>query len=147
MTTEGIDDKFEIIVRAIIRKNGKLLLYKQKQRGFYFFPGGHVEFTETAAHAIGRELKDEFGLSVAKTLFIGAMENSFVEDDIQHHEINLVFEVETGDIEEKAIEDNENFFFIDIEQLPKENILPRALKDNVINWLKDKKMFWASQMD
>jgi len=137
--------EFEILVRGIIRKQGKILVCKRKDRNYYFFPGGHVNFGESAKKALTRELKEELNLSVQGVSFIGAMENIFREDGLKKHEFNLVYSVQAKDAQDKSAEDNLDFFFFDIKRFSKERVLPTAMKEQVLKWLKDKKIFWIGQ--
>ena len=62
----------DVLVRAIIEINGKILVCKKRNKKYYFFPGGHVEFGETAEKALRREVKEELGLNIKKCYFIGS---------------------------------------------------------------------------
>jgi len=118
---------------------------RRKGKNYYFFPGGHVEFGEGAQKALIRELKEELDLPVQKVSFIGAMENIFNEDHKKKHEFNLVFEVQARDVRDKSAEDYLEFHFLDLKRLAKEKVLPIALRDQVLKWLKNKKIFWVSK--
>ena len=39
-------NKFEVSLRAVVENNGKILVCRNKKRGYYFFPGGHLEYGE-----------------------------------------------------------------------------------------------------
>jgi len=139
-------DGYEICARALIRKEGKVLVCRFKGRSFYFFPGGHVEFSEKAEDALKRELKEELDLEIEKMEYMGTVENIYEEDGDKHHEINLIFSVGVrGKVTDKSMEDDLEFFFLDETDLFKEKILPLAMRDSAIQWLKDGKVFWASQ--
>jgi len=137
---------FEVCARAIIQDNGKILVCYEKGNDYYFTPGGHVEFGESAKEALCRELKEELNISIKKCSFIGAVENVFVQNGENHHELDLVFNVEAENISDKSEEDHIDFLFMDIERFSKEKILPIVLQKSLLKWLKDKKMFWASQI-
>jgi len=139
-------NSFELCVRAIIRHNGKILVCKNKKKDYYFFPGGHINFGETAKGALRRELKEELYISIRNISFTGAIENIFREKGRKHHELNLVFNVKVKKVKDKSKEDHIDFFFFDTKRFAKENIFPLALRDNIIKWLKNKKIFWASQV-
>ena len=138
--------KIEILVRAIVYNNGKILVCKKVGREYYFFPGGHVEFGESAEEALKRELKEELGLSLKQSSFIGGSEHLFTEDGKKHHEINLVFEALTNKINTDSRENHLRFFLIDEKQLAKENILPKVLTRAILKWFKIKKPFWVNEI-
>lgn len=138
-------NEFEICARGIVSCQGKILVCSCKNKNHYFFPGGHIEFGENAKEALAREMKEELGVSVKKCLFIGTVENIYSEDNQKHHEINLVFEIEVDRISDQSKEDHLEFSLLSIDKFSQENVLPIALKKAVLKWLKDKKIFWASQ--
>ena len=140
-----MNNNFEMCVRAIIQENGKILVCKAKTRDYYFFPGGHVDFGETAKDTLKRELKEELDTTIKEISFIGAIENIFTEDGVDHHEINLAFDVRVENVKYKSREDHLDFSFLDIEQFAKEKVLPIALRDSIVKWFKDKEPFWSTQ--
>ena len=127
----------EIIARAVIVRKGALLLCKQKGKDYYFLPGGHVEFGESAEYALKREMKEELGTSVSSLRSIGIVENRFGVGKNERHEINFVYEVRLGTTRVKSIEDHIEFFWKDIRSLAKENLLPPPLKKKLVRWLED----------
>ena len=144
-----MQNNFEIITRALIQKDGKILVCKniKKNNDYYYFPGGHVKMGEPAGKALIRELKEELNLIVEEVSFIGAIENVYTQDAKTHHEIILVFNVVADNVEDKSNEDHLGFFFFDNDQFRKETILPKALKESIIQWRKDNQMFWRSNIE
>ena len=138
--------EIEVLVRAIVQDKGKILVCKKVGERYYFFPGGHVEFGESTEKALKRELKEELGLEIKKSSFIGGSERVFIEAAKKYHEINLVFQVLTDKIKTKSKEDHLQFFLMDKDQLSKEKVLPTVLTKAILKWLKDKKPFWASRI-
>jgi 8-oxo-dGTP diphosphatase len=54
----------------IVDSDGRLFLARRgpkakNERGLWEFPGGSVEFGETLAEALGREMREEFGIEIA----------------------------------------------------------------------------------
>jgi len=137
---------FEVCVRAIICQQNKILVCQNKEKGYYFFPGGHLNLGESIKEALFREIKEELNIIVKKIKFIGLVDNIYEEDGQKHHEINLVFEVKVDKISTKSKEDHIDFFFFDKDKFSKENVLPIALQKAILKWLKDKKVFWATQI-
>lgn len=143
----------EICVRAIIQSKRRILVCWHKEKKYYFFPGGHIDFGEMAEPALIRELKEELDIVVKKLSFVGLVENIYEEKRDKHkehrgkhHEINLVFSVSAERVKDKSLEDHIDFFFMDMRQFAKARVLPLVLKQQVLKWLKDKKPFWASQI-
>src|SRR5690606_27785342 len=54
--------------------------------------GGAIEFGETSAATIERELVEELGAAVADLRFLGAIENIFTYDGQTGHEIVMVYD-------------------------------------------------------
>lgn len=139
-------EEFDICVRAIIRHDSKILVCQTKEKSYYFFPGGHIDFGESAKEALLREVKEELNISVRKCSFIGAVENIYIEDNQRYHEINLVFSAGVDKVTTESREDHINFSLMDINKFSQEKILPIALKKAVLKWSKNKKTFWVSQI-
>lgn len=138
--------KIDVLVRAIIYSGGKFLVCKRVDKNYYFFPGGHVNFKESTEKALKRELKEELGLSSNKFQFIGGSEHQFFEDKKKRHEINLVFKVLTNKVNTKSKENHLRFFLMDKNRLLKERVFPKTLTKAVLKWLKNKKLFWVSEI-
>ena len=147
------------MVRAIIRDKGKFLVCKKIGRNYYFFPGGHVEFGESAKKALARELKEELGLKIKKCSFTGGSEHLFQEDGKKHHEINLAFEVKVNKLKFKSREGHLQFFLKSKKELSQEKVLPEVLTKAILEWFKTpegpryggtygagKKPFWTSEV-
>ena len=138
---------FEIIARAVIVDDNKLLLCKRKDRDYYFLPGGHVEFGEKAEDALKREIKEELGVEAGDVKFIGAMENFFTEDGTPHHEFNIFFTASLSANKIESCEEHICFHWADAANLARENIVPEKLKDSIKKWLQDGQVFWSSQFN
>jgi len=135
----------EVIARAIIENNRKILVCKGKKKNYYYFPGGHVEFGENAKEALKREIKEELGLDAKIGAFVGVSEHLFTQKNKDRHEINLVFKVKIRDTKIESKEDSLDFSCFDKKQLKQENVLPKALKEAILKWFKNKTIFWVNQ--
>ena len=52
------DHSIELIARGVFVRGGAVLLCQNVKHGYYYLPGGHVEFGEAAAVALAREIDD-----------------------------------------------------------------------------------------
>jgi 8-oxo-dGTP diphosphatase len=123
----------ELIARAIIRSNDKILVARQRGRSWSFLPGGHVEPGEPVEVALLRELVEEFGAVGKVTRFAGVIEHGYTEDDTVHHEINLVFEAQIASTNVTSNENHLEFEWLPMENLADSDIRPRALKDALLD--------------
>ena len=94
----------ETIARGVCTAGGKVLLCRPKNGKYTYLPGGHIEFGETGAEALAREIKEELGLDARAGAFLGVVENSFLQHGKPHAEINLVYELSLAAGEVKAQE-------------------------------------------
>jgi ADP-ribose pyrophosphatase YjhB (NUDIX family) len=65
-----------------------------KHQDFHRLLGGGVDFGETGAEAVIRELAEEIGVAIAVTRFAGVIENIFTYNGVPGHEIVLTYEAE-----------------------------------------------------
>ena len=87
----------ETIARGVCVFNGRVLLCRQKGSKTSYLPGGHIEFGETGARALVREVAEELGVPSSAGGFLGVVENSFLQHGRRHSEINLVYELRLED--------------------------------------------------
>lgn len=132
----------ELIVRAIICRDGHLLLVRQRTKSWSFLPGGHVEHGERVEVALVRELAEEFGTDAKIARFAGAVEHGYVEDGVTHHEINLVFEVSIDTAEPISREDHLEFSWLPLDQLADTDVRPSALTRALLAAGEDRTPFW-----
>ena len=120
----------ESIARGVAIADGKILLCRAKGGKTSYLPGGHIEFGETGREALEREIREELGV-VAKTgRFLGVVENSFLQHEKPHSEINLVYELLfTSPVEAKAVEDWIEFEWVKLEDLDSAKILPEVFNE------------------
>lgn len=88
------DRPIEFIARGLIRRGQWILVCRNVEAGYCYLPGGHVEFGESAAAALARELQEEAGLAVQVGQAMLVAEGAFIARGKPHHEVNVVFHVE-----------------------------------------------------
>jgi ADP-ribose pyrophosphatase YjhB (NUDIX family) len=127
--------QIEIIVRALIKQKNFILLCKNKNKDYYFLPGGHLEFGETLEEALIRELSEEIDLKIKKSKLLFVLENFFEQDGEFHHEINFIFEAKTNKknftIKEKHLE----FNWFSKKEIRRLNILPVEIKKFLVKYV------------
>lgn len=130
------DKHIEIIARAIVVRDNKVLVCINKEEGHKFFPGGHVEFGESVEEALVREFKEETGAEITDIKFIDVVENRYIDKEQKRHEINLVYKAKIAEDKDTVSQElHIGFEWLDIEFFPKVDILPFELKKKVGEWL------------
>ncbi|MBR0240928.1 MAG: NUDIX domain-containing protein, partial [Kiritimatiellae bacterium] len=86
--------------------------------------GGHIEFGDTAAEALVREMKEDTGLETTAGKLLGVVENSFLQHGEKHCEINLVYELTLSGGDVAAQEDWIGFEWCPLSNLDAANLLP-----------------------
>lgn len=143
---------FHFRARAVIYKDGNILLTTKKGGNYTFLPGGHIELGEKAAHALVREIKEELGEDSSVKSFLGAIENSWEREGTRHHEINLIFEVTIPGIETGnnpvAKENHIEFSWAKMNALDNANVLPPSLSSHLVRWAQgNKEPWWGSHFE
>ena len=138
---------FEVISRAVIEDERGILVCRIKGKDYYFLPGGHVEFGEDPLKALHRELEEELGAQCTGGRFIGAINNVFTEDGMQHHEINLIFSLAMDEPSIESKEEHIEFFFLDRDTFSREQILPAVLQEEIVRWWERKEIFYQSNAE
>lgn len=91
----------EIISRGVIFRNDHILLCRNTKHGYFYLPGGHVEFDDDSAEAaLSREILEETGLKSHVRRLLLVTEERFVQRDKPRHELNLVFEAQLFHVEQ-----------------------------------------------
>lgn len=122
------DRSIEFIARGLAVRGGRVLLCKNVKHGYYFLPGGHVEFGETAQAAIIREMKEEAGV-IAKCEEVALVaEHIFERVKRPCHEVNVVFHVELPDEAIDSREPKIAFEWADFAQITDLDFRPGCIK-------------------
>lgn len=126
--------KTEIIARGLLTHQGRVLLCQNREAGYYYLPGGHVEFGESSAYALQREILEECGQPVVVGPLLLVSEQVFRGPKRTHHEINLVFHMEqlggrhTPPDSVPSVEPDIGFDWIELAQLHETDLRPDELK-------------------
>lgn len=129
----GSRGEIETIARGACAAGGKVLLCKAKGAKTTYLPGGHIEFGETGAEALAREMNEEAGVEVDVGALIGVVENSFLQHGERHCEINLVYEMKIRGASAAvppvtSREEWIEFEWRDIDDLASANLLPAEME-------------------
>lgn len=89
--------RFQMRAVAIVRRDGHVLIHKATNETFWSLPGGRVEFGETAAETLEREIAEELGCSSRVGPLRFLVENFFAYNGEACHEIGWYYEAEIGD--------------------------------------------------
>ncbi|MDF3033587.1 MAG: mismatch repair protein MutT [Alphaproteobacteria bacterium] len=142
-----------VLSRAVIIIDGHILLaydprstpnhYYELNASFYYLPGGHIEFKESARDATLREIQEETGYTACYERFLGVIEHAwnFSGDEVycHTHEINLIFKVHiqglnpTITISQK--EDHVAFRWIPLTEINTIDLRPAPLKSLLPRWM------------
>jgi ADP-ribose pyrophosphatase YjhB (NUDIX family) len=86
---------------GVIQHEGRLLVFEGydsvKDETYYRPLGGGIEFGETGAQAMARELREEIGAEVTGVRYLGLSENIFTCNGEAGHEIVLLYAAELID--------------------------------------------------
>jgi 8-oxo-dGTP pyrophosphatase MutT (NUDIX family) len=83
-------------------RNGNRILVSEgfdtvKQNYFYRPLGGGIEYGESSKAAVEREIREELGVEIENVQLLDVLENIFIYEGQQGHEIVFVFDAEFAD--------------------------------------------------
>ncbi|MCY4525192.1 MAG: NUDIX hydrolase [Anaerolineaceae bacterium] len=83
---------------CVFRHNGRILVARGHDRSngasFYRPLGGGIDFGETGAEAVVREINEELGQAISAPRYLGALESVFRYRDKPRHELLLIFDAD-----------------------------------------------------
>ena len=128
----------ETIARGVFVKDGHILICRNRKVGNLYFPGGHIEFGETGAEALVREVREEMGVDSTAKEFLGCCEHRFDQHGKPHAEINLVYVLDIPSVAPGQMvpsrEDWIAFDWIPVAELASSAVEPAALRNRVLGW-------------
>lgn len=138
--------EIELIVRAIIVRNDKILLCKNiKGEGYYFLPGGHIENSESPETALERELFEEIGRNPKKVKKVVKVDNTYTHDDETIIETFYIYLVALDNYKNiKSKEDHLLFDWIPVNDLERVDFKPRQAIKDILTGIEVNKYFWKS---
>jgi 8-oxo-dGTP diphosphatase len=136
-------NNIHVVSRAVIIDQGHILLCKTLDRtnNFYFLPGGHIEYKESAREAVLRELIEETGALCTIKKFLGNLEHISKSDNkgIHDHEYNFIFEVTSDSlkttIDIPQLEDHIKLIWMPLEKINEMDFRAELLKKLIPKWL------------
>lgn len=139
---KSVRHKLTVVARAVIVQRGRVLAVNNIGHRWYFFPGGHVQTRETIRQALVRELREELGVRLQTSTFLGAFDNRFYNSPTeQHQEIGLLFAATvrgTAKVREKHLA----MRWIPIRRLGRTKMFPAGVAPAVTRALKTRRPFW-----
>lgn len=122
--------------------NNHILLVRNIPKGFYFLPGGGLEFGETLQQAVMRELQEETMLAASDFqvgAVIGIFENIFADEHgDKHHTIENLVEVVMPHKPVISREGHLAFEWWPLDRLSEIRYYPEALGPKLLAWSKDR---------
>ena len=128
-----------ISIDFIVKNNDdKILLGKrinEPAKNYLFTLGGRVYKNEKLENAKKRILKDELGLNINEYTpkFIGVFEhfynNSFVDDNISTHYVNLAYEIQVSYIQDLPQTQHNSYIWLSLNELIDSNEVHKYVKD------------------
>jgi 8-oxo-dGTP diphosphatase len=141
MSKENEGLEVEVIARGLTLRDGRVLLCKNLKHSYYYLPGGHVEFGETAAAGLAREYQEEAGIDVTVGDLVQIHEHIFRQGKRVRHELNLVFHVELPAGEVVSQEKKIAFEWAELATIGERDIRPEAVRiwlsrpiDGTLRW-------------
>jgi len=124
----------EVISRGLLIDRGRVLMCRNIELGYFYLPGGHIEFAEKASDALSREILEETGLESTIGPLLLTSEQCFHDGKRVHHELNTVFLVEhlgpSDSVPEPvpSIEEKIDFVWLELAEVGQADVRPESIK-------------------
>ena len=94
-------NKIRVLALGLIRDSDRLFISQGydsiKKETFYRVMGGGVDFGEYSRNALQREFKEEIGAELTNIKYLGCMENIFMFDGEEGHELIQLYKCDFAD--------------------------------------------------
>lgn len=94
-------ETIRVLSLGIVKQDDRILLSQgfdpSKQQNFYRALGGGVNFGETSREALVREFQEEIQAEITNIKYLGCLENIFIFNDKQGHEIIQIYQCDFVD--------------------------------------------------
>jgi 8-oxo-dGTP pyrophosphatase MutT (NUDIX family) len=90
---DTVAGRFQYRVAGIATQDGHVLVHRFPEDDFWALPGGRAGIMELSAETLAREIFEETGLRVSVGRLVWVVENFFVYQGAQVHEIGFYFEM------------------------------------------------------
>lgn len=139
-----------LLARAVVRKNGQLLVVRAKGQSHTFLPGGHHEGGEGMEACLRRELWEELGTRVTVGDYLGAVEHHWMRGGERQYEINHCFVVDAPSLTvgtpPRPREDYLLFDWVSLDALDEVALQPPPLRA-LLRQNNSTDSWWASTLD
>jgi ADP-ribose pyrophosphatase YjhB (NUDIX family) len=127
--------RFNPSARAVVIRDGHVLLQRAEQDSFWALPGGRIELGEEARQTIVREMDEELGERAQAGRLLWIVENFFKIGDQGQHEIGFFHEAEIPGLEVgpdfRGREPHLLFRWFPLTDVARHDIRPAFLKDTL----------------
>lgn len=121
-----------LLARAVIRKDGHVLVVQADGQSHTFLPGGHREAGENMAACLRRELWEELGVRATVGRYLGAVEHSWERGGERNYELNHCFSVTMPSLgleaSPSAREEHLTFGWVPVDRLDEVSLEPVPLR-------------------
>lgn len=133
-----------LLVRAVIIRDGRLLVARSDGADFVFLPGGHVEPGECLEAALDRELQEEIGLVLVHREYVGFVEHAWRDKGVLVLELNHCFSASLpARAEVVSKERGLSFQWVALAELAQARLQPPALASLITRHAAGNKQVWA----
>ncbi len=138
-----------LLARAVIRKEGQVLVVQAEGQSHTFLPGGHHEASEGMESCLRRELQEELGVQATVGRYLGAVEHEWTRNGRQQYEINHCFAVNAPSLipgkRPRPLEEHLTFDWVSVDALDEVALQPAPLRSLLAEGDPDEP-WWASTL-